>query len=417
MSGGMFCNDDLGALVMDIGSHSVKAGFAGEEHPKIYFNNVNGRVTDKETGKVTRIFRDEFMNIPNPNLEIESCMSKGSIENWNLFEDLMEHILTNRLDVEPEFHPILFTEQARAPASVREKLLEIMMEKFKIPAFYTAKNPVLACYANGRASGIVLDAGATHTTASAVMEGYVIKNAIIQSPIGGDYNTRNALQLLKSSEEKLFLSYEIDSREELKPGQQAPIFHLKKNLPEVTNSWRAYQETRLAEDWVHQIVQVSESDYRPEEAAMRPAMEYEFPNGVSVGYGVDRFRLAEPLFNTRMVDNKNSLLGVGHLITTSLHYCENEIRPQLVSSVILTGGNCNLAGFVDRINMELQKTPPHMKFKIVNGQPGAVHQTDRRFGNWIGGSIIASLPSFAPSWVSAKDYAESGVKIFERKCL
>jgi actin-like protein 6B len=94
-------------------------------------------------------------------------MSKGTIENWNLFEELVEHILTNRLDVEPEFHPILFTEQARAPPAVREKLLEIMMEKFKIPAFYTAKNPVLACYANGRASGIVLDAGATHTTASA----------------------------------------------------------------------------------------------------------------------------------------------------------------------------------------------------------------------------------------------------------
>ena len=94
-------------------------------------------------------------------------MNKGSIENWNLFEELMEHILTNRLDVEPEFHPILFTEQARAPPAVREKLLEIMMEKFKIPAFYTAKNPVLACYANGRASGIVLDAGATHTTATA----------------------------------------------------------------------------------------------------------------------------------------------------------------------------------------------------------------------------------------------------------
>ena len=48
----------------------------------------------------------------------------------------------------------------------------------------------------------------------------MIKNAIIQSPIGGDYNTRNALQLLKSSEEKLLLSYEIESREELKPGQQ-----------------------------------------------------------------------------------------------------------------------------------------------------------------------------------------------------
>ena len=34
MSGGMYLNDDLGALVFDIGSHSVRAGFAGEEIPK-----------------------------------------------------------------------------------------------------------------------------------------------------------------------------------------------------------------------------------------------------------------------------------------------------------------------------------------------------------------------------------------------
>ena len=51
----------------------------------------------------------------------------------------------------------------------REKLTEIMFEKFNLPAFYLAKTPVLACYANGRASGIVLDAGATHTTATAGM--------------------------------------------------------------------------------------------------------------------------------------------------------------------------------------------------------------------------------------------------------
>jgi len=48
-------------------------------------------------------------------------------------------------------------------------LIEILFEKFNIPAFFVAKNPVLACYANGRASGIVLDAGATHTTATAGM--------------------------------------------------------------------------------------------------------------------------------------------------------------------------------------------------------------------------------------------------------
>ena len=61
------------------------------------------------------------------------------------------------------------------------------------------------------------------------MEGYVIKNAIIQSPIGGDYITRNALQLLKSSDEKLHLPYEISHKEEIKPGQTGEPFSFINN--------------------------------------------------------------------------------------------------------------------------------------------------------------------------------------------
>ena len=148
--------------------------------------------------------------------------------------------------------------------------MEIMFEKFNIPAFYISKNPVLSCYANGRASGIVLDAGATHTTATAgmlkhwndkslefhichiltskpviveksrfcqitelpvkisilVMEGYVIKNAMITSPIGGNYIQQSAMQLIKKEESKFHLSYEIATKEELKPGQTGILRHI-----------------------------------------------------------------------------------------------------------------------------------------------------------------------------------------------
>ena len=41
-----------------------------------------------------------------------------------------------------------------------------MFEKYGIPAFFLCKNAVLAAFANGRATGVVLDAG--HTQASAV---------------------------------------------------------------------------------------------------------------------------------------------------------------------------------------------------------------------------------------------------------
>lgn len=420
MSGGMYCNEDLGALVVDIGSHSIRAGFAGEEFPKVYFNNVAGRVPDPEhPGKKKSIFQSEFLNVPREGVEIETCMDKGLISNWELFEEIMDHVLAKRICVDSEYHPVLFTEQAWNQSEKREKLMEIMFEKFGIPAFYLAKNPVLSCYANGRASGIVLDAGATHTTATAVMEGYAIKNAMITSPIGGNYVSQSAMQLLKSeAHPKFHLSYEIATKDELKAGQTVPTFHLKKNLPNVTQSWRSYQESRLVQDWIRNVLQVSNDEYRPEEAQMRPHEEYEFPCGTRQDYGVDRLRIPEPLFNPRMIDNKSSMLGAAHLISTSLHMCDNELRAALTSSVIITGGNSNLAGFVDRVSWELtQKTPPQLKFKLVNAQNGAMQNLERRFGSWIGGSILASLPTFSQMWISKKDYSDSGIKIVHQKCL
>lgn len=53
-----------------------------------------------------------------------------------------------------------------------------------------------------------------------------------------------------------------------------------------------------------------------------------------------------------------------------------------------------------------------MRLKIV-----AVTGTgERRFGAWIGGSILASLGSFQQLWISKQEYEESGKSQIERKC-
>lgn len=93
----------------------------------------------------------------------------------------------------------------------REKLTELMFEHYNIPAFFLCKSAVLSAYpllrhfiqrrvlydngytavicwtvlhflysefvsfANGRSTGLVLDSGATHTTAIPVHDGYVLQ--------------------------------------------------------------------------------------------------------------------------------------------------------------------------------------------------------------------------------------------------
>lgn len=50
-------------------------------------------------------------------------------------------------------------------------MAELMFEKYKVPALYLGKNAALAAFANGRPTCLVVDSGATHTSAVPVHDG------------------------------------------------------------------------------------------------------------------------------------------------------------------------------------------------------------------------------------------------------
>jgi len=107
------------------------------------------------------------------------------------------------------------------------------------------------------------------------------------------------------------------------------------------------------------------------------------------------------------------MLGIGHVVTTSVGMCDIDIRPSLYGSIIVTGGNTLIQGFTERLNRDLSaKTPPSMRLKVISAN-GTV---ERRFGAWIGGSILASLGSFQQMWISKQEYEEGGKGQVDRKC-
>ena len=94
------------------------------------------------------------------------------------------------------------------------------------------------------------------------------------------------------------------------------------------------------------------------------------------------------------------MLGAGHVVTTSVGMCDVDLRPALYGNVVVTGGNTCLNGFIERLNRDLSiKTPSTMRFKLI----AANGPQERRYGSWIGGSILASLGSFQQMCVKSKD--------------
>ena len=84
-----------------------------------------------------------------------------------------------------------------------------------------------------------------------------------------------------------------------------------------------------------------------------------------------------------------------------------DLRPHFQGNVVLTGANTLLHGFADRVYMELHHTSAGNKVKVH----AAGGSSERKFGPWIGGSILASLDNFAPLWISKEQYQESGPSV------
>ena len=111
-----------------------------------------------------------------------------------------------------------------------------------------------------------------------------------------------------------------------------------------------------------------------------------------------------------------------------------DIRPHLLSNVVVTGAASLMFGFSDRLNTELVQIYPGPRVRV---SASGVH-AERKFGSWIGGSILGSLGTFhqvrwsstAPNrprwavtlteatqmWISRKEYEEHGTNIVEKRC-
>lgn len=216
-SGTLYGGDDIGALVFDVGSQSLRVGYAQEDTPKAEIPAVVGvleegnRNADINTGSAeiesknannvtseTKYYIDtNVLCVPRKGMKVVNYMKDGMIDDWDLFEKVLDYAYDRCIQSESKYHPVLMSESPSNSRPKREKLMELMFEKYNVPAFFLVKNAVLSAFANGRVTALIVDSGATHTSAVPVHDGYVLSHAIVRSPLGGDYITMQCRQFLQ----------------------------------------------------------------------------------------------------------------------------------------------------------------------------------------------------------------------------
>ncbi|EAU34674.1 hypothetical protein ATEG_05605 [Aspergillus terreus NIH2624] len=457
--------DEVSAIVLDPGFSTTRAGFAGEDTPKSLIPTYYGKYTYE--GQEKLIYGDDIYVTPRPGLSIHNPMGRdGIVEDWDMAEKVWEYSFTSRLtgpkpgnpfmnglnDV-PEGEmptemegvesnekpladsPLLMTECGWNPSKAREKTIEIAMEKWGTPAFYLARNGVLAAFASGKASALVIDVGASNISVTPVHDGMILKRGVQHSPLGGDYISSQIRALFKSNNPQpitITPHYLIASKTAVDAGQP-PQVKLKTFPPEKEPdaSYRALLEERTLSEFKECVVQVWPGPNKlfgpglngvPNEEAAKttPARPFEFPDGYNQLFGAERYRIVESLFDAKAAipDPESSFPAptpaqtIPELIKAALNGVDVDIRPHLLANVVVTGASSLLHGFTDRLNQELMQTYPGPRVRI--SAPG--NTAERRFGSWIGGSILASLGTFHQMWISKKEYEEHGANIVEKRC-
>eukprot|EP01117_Protostelium_nocturnum_P011055 TRINITY_DN4008_c0_g2_i1.p1 TRINITY_DN4008_c0_g2~~TRINITY_DN4008_c0_g2_i1.p1 ORF type:complete len:400 (+),score=127.36 TRINITY_DN4008_c0_g2_i1:471-1670(+) len=349
-------------------------------------------------------------------IEIQSPFNnEGLIQDFDLMEKIWDHCLRGSLGVETKEHPILLAESTFNTKAIREQTAEIMFEKFETPALFIAKDAVLTCFANGKSSGLVLDSGGSSTRATPVHDGYVLHKAMIKTRVGGEFLTEHYAKSLESKQVAIRPHYLIQSKKEIRIGEFEVIL---KDLPHVHESYKQFEARQIIRDVKESIFRVSDFAFDPEANANIPAISYELPDGNTIEVGTDRFYFPELLFNPSLL-NKNSeilpeseCLPIQNMIADSIAKCDQDIRKELFSTIITTGGNTIFPQFADRLFKELaEKTPQMYKCKIYASTP-----SDRKNGVWTGGSILASLGPFQQMWIGKQEFEEHGKSIVDRKC-
>lgn len=270
------------------------------------------------------------------------------------------------------------TEAPLTPKQNREKMTTIMFETFNVPCLYVALQGVLALYASGRCSGVVLDSGDGITHTVPIYEGYAIPHAIQRFLLAGHNITEYLREILKERGLNFTTPTELEIVQNIKETQCYVVGDFDAAMKEA-------EETRTCEK------------------------NYELPDGRKVLIGNERFRCAEILFNPEKGGFGN--LGVHKFCFDSVMKCDNDIRKDLFNNIILSGGSTMFDGTAERMWQEVHNLAPN------NNKIKVLAPPERKFSVWLGGSILASLSTFQTMWISKIEYDESGPNIIHRKCF
>eukprot|EP00397_Hematodinium_sp_SG-2012_P030617 GEMP01032446.1.p1 GENE.GEMP01032446.1~~GEMP01032446.1.p1 ORF type:complete len:384 (+),score=55.69 GEMP01032446.1:3-1154(+) len=362
-------------IIIDNGSGSIKAGMSCNEKPTAVFPSTIGIPRKKFAGSMQEFYCGDLISDKRNKLTTHQPLENGIVQNFEHMEMLWEYTIDEVLQVDPMKHPILLTEPPYNPKNTRERIVEIMFETFAVPQMNLSIQGVLALLGQGRTTGLVLDSGDGVSHTIPVFDGFGLPSCIQRLDLGGrDLNILLAKMIAQNGTSL------------------------------TTSSERDY--VRMMKE---ELCYVSK-DPATEQAEHR---DFTLPDGRIITLGDERWRIPEALFQPQMVGLETGS-GLGGLVWETVQKCEIDVRPAMLSNIVLSGGSTLYPNFPERLNKELSQFAPVAMASRIK----VLAMPDRKFAVYTGAQVYANLKLMQPeNWMTAAEYEEYGPKHIHDKVL
>nr|QGN00922.1 Arp2D [Drosophila algonquin] len=382
-------------IICDTGTGSVKCGLAGSNLPAHIFPSIVGRpvlramnTCDMAGLQVEDVMvGDEALKMRSM-LRVSHPMENGAVLNWEDMCHVWDYTFgPQKLDIEPTNSKILLAEPPMVPTRDREKIIELMFEKYGFDATYLASQAVLTLYSQGLMTGVVIDAGDGFTHICSVYEESALPHLTKRLRVSGRDITRNLIRLLMQRGYALTKSADFET-----------VRLLKEKLCYI--GYDIEQEQRLAEE----TTVLMES--------------YKLPDGRIIKFGGERFEAPEAFFRPHLIGVEGP--GLAEMAFNVIQAADIDIRPQLFRHIVLSGGSTMFPGFPSRLENDMKKlflrrvlqsdSESMSKYKIRIQDPPT-----RKNMVFNGGSVLANVTMDRDDfWMSKVEYGEQGLKVLDK---
>jgi len=366
---------EVSTVIIDSGGYSTRAGFGGDMEPQCIIPTVVGKPKSGSNSNHKDFFVGSQVFTQPSALNLKCPIIDREVTHFEEMTALWAHVFSQELKINTSEHPVLLTESPQNSRSAREKTTQIMMETFKVPAFYCAYPEVLSLYSSSQTSGCVIDAGETVTHILPVFQSFGMTHVIGKIGIGG--------RVLNG--------------------------HLKKLLVKDGITLPSSNEREVVRDIKEQLCYVALDSNQEQSKFDTQSLSKSFtlPDGNEIKIGNHAFMCPEAIFNPEIAGVQSP--GLAHVIADVIKSCDDDLRGMMMENIVLTGGTTMFPGITERLEKELSILMPQ-KCSIIAAP-------NRKNSAWVGGSVMTSLATFSQMWISQAEYQEVGSVIVNLKCF